>query len=227
MSKKVFAVQTVLDLACAAHRTNMEYIREADGRYLGEVRRIPNKILMLHTLDLSIWHDQDGLPPKVLKVTDEDRAMADEIRDYFRRLTFKVIDDDSSVFDTSVNSILNNTEMSVSEVGFVAYLPTKYLIEKSRNKIEKFAKTCDSGYLGVPDHQLFDLDSEILEISRSKNYEAWNITANIDNKMCSWMTKDKLLFGPAVIVRAKIKEHSRHWKYNNPVTRLNYVKAAQ
>jgi len=227
-SPKTFDVQTVLELSCAAHRLNGTYIKEHEILFSKTGNRIySNKFLILHTLGLPVWNDKDGLPPRHLKILNEDREMADTIRNYFRRLTFAVIEGSDNVFDSSIHSILNRDEMDSSETGYVAYLPTKYLHEYSENKVEKTSKTCDNLYLGEPDQTLFDLDSEIVEIRRSKNYDAWNITAIINNKMCSWMTNDTLSFGPAVIIRAKIKEHSRHWKYNNKVTRLNYVKAAQ
>ena len=41
------------------------------------------------------------------------------------------------------------------------------------------------------------------------------------------MSKNELKLGPAVVVKAKVKDHAKHWKHETPVTRLNYVKAAQ
>jgi hypothetical protein len=93
--------------------------------------------------------------------------------------------------------------------------------------MERRIKTVDQTYLANIGTELDDKDCEILATSRSKNYEAWNIDAIIDNKIVSWMSKVDLKLGPAVVVRAKVKDHSSHWKYSVPVTRLNYVKAAQ
>jgi hypothetical protein len=45
--------------------------------------------------------------------------------------------------------------------------------------------------------------------------------------MVSWINKTSLDLGAGVIVKAKVKDHSKHWKHQNDVTRLNYVKAAQ
>ena len=54
-----------------------------------------------------------------------------------------------------------------------------------------------------------------------------NVCAIIDNKMVSWISKNNLKTGPAVLIKGKVKDHSKHWKHDNPVTRLNYVKVAQ
>jgi hypothetical protein len=81
--------------------------------------------------------------------------------------------------------------------------------------------------LGEVGSQLKDLDCEILESVKSKNFEGYNISAIINNKMASWLGKENLNLGACVIVKAKIKDHSKHWKHGNDVTRLNYVKAVQ
>jgi len=75
--------------------------------------------------------------------------------------------------------------------------------------------------------QLKDLDAEIISSVKSKNFEGYNIDAIINNRMASWINKTPLNLGACVIVKAKVKDHSKHWKHGNDVTRLNYVKAAQ
>jgi hypothetical protein len=82
-------------------------------------------------------------------------------------------------------------------------------------------------HIGYINEEIFDKDCEIIEVKRSKNYDAWNTCAIIDNKLVSWMGKNELKLGPCVVIKAKIKEHSMHWKYQVPETRMNYVKAFQ
>ena len=94
-------------------------------------------------------------------------------------------------------------------------------------KEKKISKKLDDGFIGEIGSQLNDLDCEILESVRSKNFDAYNICAIIDNKMASWFSKADLKLGACVIVKAKVKDHSEHWLHKNPVTRLNYVKAVQ
>jgi hypothetical protein len=130
-------------------------------------------------------------------------------------------------FQTKVNAILENGEVSAGEIGFVACLPSVYKRDYARNKIKKQAKILDNTYLGEIGSNITDKDCEILESQRSKNFDAWNICAIIDNKMVSWMSKVDLKLGPAVVVKAKVKDHSKHWQHENAVTRLNYVKAVQ
>jgi hypothetical protein len=102
-----------------------------------------------------------------------------------------------------------------------------YVRDKAQNKVKKAARAVEEGYLGEVGSQLKDLDAEILSSVKSKNFEGYNIDAIINSKMVSWLNKTNLNLGACVIVKAKVKDHTKHWKHQNDVTRLNYVKAAQ
>lgn len=223
-SNEKFSTQKILELACSAQRTNGTYIKEND--WFSNTNLIPNKILILHTLNLVRFN---VMPPKHLRILPEDIQLAEEIRKFYRRLTFTVIDNDdgNNHFPTEVNLIFNKDEITKSEVGYLACLPSLYPRSAADSKIKKYAALCEDGYLGAIGEELWDKDGEILEVTRSKNFDAWNITAVIENMMASWLSSKELSVGPCVIVRSKIKDLSKHWKYNNPVTRLHYVRAAQ
>lgn len=229
MSKE-FPVQQVLELACSAQRFNKRYVKETeilftnDGSIVTNVQ--PNKIHILYTLGSISWPANDPNGPTLLKVTQEDKDLAEEIRSFYRRLMFAAVAGENE-FQTKINSLLFTENMPASEVGYIACLPSVYKREHSQNQVRKFAKKTDEGYLAEIGANILDKDCEVLESSRSKNFDAWNITAIIDNKMVSWFSKVDLQVGPCVVIKAKVKDHSTHWKHENPVTRLNYVKAAQ
>ena len=227
-----YPLQEVLELACAAQRFNGEYVKEflpVFDEDETQTKKFPNRTLMAYTLGIEsqMW---DELPsehrPQLLRITANDQGLADEIKNYFRRLIFSAIADDNS-FETNVNNLLNSESISPNNFGFIACLPSVYKRYVNQRKVKKASRTCDPAYLGSVGDRLEDLDSEIIEVFKSKNFEAYNITAIINNKMASWMSKFELVIGPAVIERAKIKDLSTHYFYGNPVTRLNYVKTAQ
>jgi hypothetical protein len=231
--KKEYPMQTVLELACAAQRINKDYIKDMQAVYADDsvlmYYKQPNKVCMLHTLgELSLSKDMDPkMMPSLLKVTSADHELATEIKKYYRRLVFAAIAGDNE-FQTEVNSLLNSENIPTNKFGFIACLPSVYKRDFAKSQFEKQIRTVDAEYLGEVGQQLFDKDCEIISSQRSKNFEAWNIDAIIDNKMVSWMSKYDLTPGPAVIVKAKVKGHSTHWKHPETfVTRLNYVKAAQ
>jgi hypothetical protein len=230
MSNKEFSTQQVLELACAAQRVNGAYLKEAEGVYTTDgvymYSKQMNKILMLCTLEPAIWTADPKEAPMPLKVLPEDVSLAEEIKTYYKRLLFAAIEGEND-FQTNINTILSGEMVKQNQFGYVACLPSVYVRDKAQNKVKKAARAVEEGYLGEVGSQLKDLDAEILSSVKSKNFEGYNIDAIIDSKMVSWLNKTNLNLGACVIVKAKVKDHSKHWKHQNDVTRLNYVKAAQ
>jgi hypothetical protein len=230
MSNKVFPTQQVLELACAAQRVHGAYIKEPEAVYAEDgvymYTKQTNKMLMLCTLDHTVWTADPKDAPMPIKVTDEDVALAEEIQKYFKRLLFAAIEGEND-FQTNINSFLNSENIETKNFGYIACLPSVYARDKVQNKVKKAARAVEEGYLGEIGSTVKDLDAEILSSVKSKNFEGYNIDAIINNKMASWLNKTNLNLGACVIVKAKIKDHSKHWKHQNDVTRLNYVKAAQ
>lgn len=223
---KEFPTQQVLELACAAQRINGTYIKESEAVYAedGVLMYIkqPNKILMLYTLD-----DKMVIPDvKALKIEPEDTVRANEIRAYYKRLLFAAIEGEND-FLTNINSILSGEMVRENQFGYVACLPSVQARDSAHLKVKKAARTVEEGSLAEIGTQLRDLDAEIISSIKSKNFEGFNIDAIINNKMVSWMNKTNLELGPAVIVKAKVKDCNKHWKHGNDVTRLHYVKVAQ
>lgn len=223
---KEYPTQQVLELACAAQRINGSYIKETEAVYAEDgvvmYTKQPNKILMLYTLD-----DKMVIPDvKALKVEPEDTVRANEIRAYYKRLLFAAIEGEND-FLTNINSILSSETVRENQFGYVACLPSVQARDSAHLKVKKAARTVEEGCLAEIGTQLRDLDAEIISSIKSKNFEGYNIDAIINNKMVSWMNKTSLELGPAVIVKAKVKDCNKHWKHGNDVTRLHYVKAAQ
>jgi len=223
---KEFPTQQVLELACAAQRTNGAYIKEQESVYADDgvfmYAKQPNKILMILTLD-----DRMVIPDtKALKIEPEDVARAEEIQKYYKRLMFAAIEGEND-FLTTINSILGGGTVKENQFGYVACLPSVQARDAVHNQVKKAARQVEEGYLGKPGDRLADLDCEILEVIKSKNFNGWNICAIINNKMASWMSQIELKRGPCVIVKAKVKDNSKHWKHGNDETRLNFVKAVQ
>ena len=226
-----YPLQTLLELACAAQRYNGSYVKQAESVVTSDNKvvgyKLPNRSLISFALgeDKATYNDP-ALQPPFLKITLEDQGQAMEIQKFYRRLAFTAIEG-TDEFKTTINSLLNSAEVPMNRLGFIACLPAQYVRDRSQNRMERFSKSVDNEYLGRIGSELYDLDCEVLACSRSKTYDAYNIDAIINNKMVSWMGKNSFEPGPCVVIKAKIKDHTRHWKYENAVTRLNYVKAAQ
>jgi hypothetical protein len=224
-----FSVQQILELACAAQRVNGDYIKETLWVYDDEMkplyRKEPNKFLMLFTLGCQPHYD-DAHRPDLLKITQEDQTQAEEIRKYFRKFMFGAIAGENE-FQTEVNTILNSDTVKQNKFGFIACLPSVMARDVKKTIIKKTLRDCDNEPLAQAETKLDDLDCEIVEVKRSNNFDAWNISAIINNKIVSWFSKNELKPGPCVVIKAKVKTHGENWTTKKVETRLNYVKVAQ
>jgi len=238
MSNAEFPIQQVLELACAAQRINGDYLKEdstpvcaPDDGTGGEFKimyfKIGNKALMRYTLDpeQQVLIGMESYMTK-LQVLPEDVDTAEQIKKHFRKFMFGAIEGDND-FQININSILNSDKVKMNQFGYVACLPSVYTRDRIQTAVKKAAQQVDESFLAEIGSNLSDLDCEILEVIKSKNFEGWNICAIINNKMVSWISKSNLKLGACVIVKARVKDHTKHWKHANAVTRLNYVKAVQ
>lgn len=225
-----FQVQQVLELACAAQRVNGAYLKEAEWVFDSEEKPVfqkqSNKILMLVTLEPAIWTADPAHQPLPLKVSEEDKLRAEAVRKYFRKFMFGAIAGENE-FQTEVNAILSNDTVKKNKFGFIACLPSVMERDEARTKIKKTLRDCDNEALAEVDKTVVNLDCEIIEVKRSNNFDAWNISAIINNKIVSWFSKIELKPGPCVVQKAKVKTHGENWVTKKIETRLNYVKAAQ
>jgi len=232
----MFSTQQILELACAAQRINGTYQKDDSIPILSQNEadkhqimyyKMGNKALIRYTLDpeSQVIIGMEIYMTK-LQVIPEDVALAQQIKIHFKKFMFAAIQGDNE-FKTSINSFLNADTILGKNIGYIACLPSVYARDKANGEIKRIAKSVDEGFLGNPGDRLHDLDCEIIEVNKSKNFDGWNICAIINNKMASWMSQVELKCGPCVIVKAKVKDNTKHWKHHTDDTRLNYVKAAQ
>jgi hypothetical protein len=230
MANKEFPTQQVLELACAAQRVNGAYIKESNTVFADDGVAVytqqSNKMMMLCTLEPAIWTADPKDAPMPLRVLAEDIALAEEIKKHFRKFMFGAIEGEND-FQTSINTILSGDTVKQNQFGYVACLPSVHIRDVAQTKVKRAARQVEEGALAEIGSIIKDLDAEIISSVKSKNFEGWNIDAIINNKMVSWMNKTNLNLGPAVIVKAKVKDCNKHWKHQNDVTRLHYVKAVQ
>lgn len=225
-----FPVQKVLELACAAQRYNNGYQKESETLYTDDGKSIgykhSNKILMLWTLDTERRNGADPqyLPPAI-QIIERDVKLTEDIRTYYRRLMFSVLAQPDNQFLQEVLSLLNKEIMNENKIGFIACLPHVYEKDRKRNDITKIIRDCANNHLGEKDTKLVNLQATIVDCSRSKNFDAYNVLAIIDNKLASWFSKFPIKDKEVSIEHAKVKDQSTSFLLSGKAeTRLNYVK---
>ena len=222
-----YPVQQILELACAAQRQNSEYLKEnvpvtgLDNQIIGY--KFSNKLLIIFSVQPSVWND--GVPyPPTLVVNEADQQMSKDIRSYYRRLMFNIMANPDNTFQQEIMSLLNKQTMVASKFGFIACLPSVYERDRRNNNIGKRLRECDNLYLAPKGATVTNLEVDVVGCSRSKNFDAYNITAIIDNKVVSWFSKQQIDLSTCQIKSAKVKEHQQQWISKKFETRLNYVK---
>jgi hypothetical protein len=227
-----FPVQQILELACAAQRYNNLYQKDNellysdDGKVMGY--RYSNKMMMLWTADLSrrVTENLEQSPP-ILQVTEQDKLLTEDIRTYYRRLMFSVMAQPDNQFLQEIMSLLNKEMMNENKFGFIACLPHVYDKDRKRNDLSKISRDCDNSYLAAIESKIQNVHATILDCTRSKNYDAYNVLAIIDNKLASWFSKHPIKDKEVFISMAKIKGHNQNFVSKKCETRLNYVKVVK
>ena len=185
-----FNVQKVLELACAAQRTNKSYIKTAEYQYSDNGKFLfvkhENKTLIRHALGIDKYSNtEQEFRPMQLFVEEQDKVLAEEIRNFYKRLMFAAIKADNE-FQTEIFSLLMTEEMQSNKIGWIASLPSVYERDVSKNRIERAFRNATEGFLAEIGEFLFDKDCEILQVKKSKKFEGYGILAVIDSKIGIW-----------------------------------------
>lgn len=232
LSSKEFSTQRVLELACAAFRVNRDHVKERytkydnDGNFLYVVHS--NKDIVRAALGAkSYGNAEQEFRPASVTITAEDKVEAEEIKRFYRKLLFSAVKG-SNEFETEVNTLLETGRTPAEKIGYVSCLPFTWRRDSTKAIIKRELETCENRYLGETGNWLNDLDCKILSVQKSKNYNAWNVLAIVDNCLASWMTSNSnVVVDNAVLIRAKVKDRSYSAKHEKRETRLHYVKIAQ
>lgn len=229
-----YAVRQVLELACAAHRTLGLYQKECTPVLNAEFNiidyKFSNKTLMLVAvgaevnLKQELYYGLGNISPQKLIVIEEDKTFTAEIYSYYRRLMFSVLADPDKSFQQELFSLLSKEFMTDKKFGYIACLPSTYERDRKRTDLSKRTKECVNEYLAAIESKISNVDATVIDCQRSKNFDAFNITAIVENKVVSWFSKTTIDNPVVKIKAAKVKAHQQHWISKKAETRLNYVK---
>jgi len=223
---KTIELCPVLELACAAYRTNEGYLKMEQPVYDENT----NECLFVKSANKQLIKKElrrrENEQPPSMEVLDVDRELAELIQQHGRKLMFNVISGDND-FLMDISRFLETGKIPEVSIGLVAYMPQWYYKSLEEKDVKRKLRELDEGFLDNPGTKLTNKDCEIIQSDYSENFDSWNTCAIIDNKLATWFGKNKMNLGPAVLVSAKVKDHRKHWKFKVEETRLNYFKVAQ
>lgn len=169
--KKVTRIWPTLDVvaaACAAHRVNGEYVKipyklGVDG---DNIKRTTNRELVYQYLEDESF------------ITDADRLLAEDIKDFYKGYTFKVLSGAYlSEFDRNLMKILEEEFTPAGyNVALLTSIPQTYIRAKERDAADRRTRFAQGGYVGKIGERL-NLQVEVLKCVFSQKWGCYYITA--------------------------------------------------
>lgn len=203
-----FNANDVWAAAAAAQRINGAYIKVApadeNSEYITETNRaIINNFLSDPSL-----------------INEIDRAEGENIRTYYKGLTFKILQGIKlNDFDNTAMTIANRDVIeSMYDVAVIASLPSCYLRAKARDDANSRVRDADGGFISSPGNKV-TLELEVVKCIYSHNYNTYFVTGITDNNQAVFFSfKEGLNAGKRIKVAGTVKAH------RDDSTQLNRVK---
>ena len=153
-------------------------------------------------------------------ILDCDIEEGKKIRQYFKALTFKVIEGKTlTPFLTNAMTIAEKDQITDSlGVGTIASLPATYYKMNSRDEVDNRIKWARGGFIG----EVGDKTTQKIELIKrlwSANYFTWYYTGiNDEDQVLFFAHKGELEIGTYVTIEGKVKSH------RETSTQLSHVK---
>lgn len=227
----------------AAYEFNGGYVKTSEYDYntnqpLPEIKKYPNKELVRAYFGVD-HYSVDAPRPPMIKITDDHRMRAEDIRNYSKKAVFKILGRKPATesifgFDISLNGnyeeqlyqILNQDKVKIFNLGFVASSPLYFTNGKKRDNLKMRLSEIESSHVGTVGGKVSLANFEVIRNDKSKNFPG-NIVQGIceGNLFLYFASKgaEHLKVGDVIHIEGKVKEHAME-KETIPMTKLNYVK---
>ena len=209
-TKKVTRIWPTLDVlaaACAAQRVNGTYIKVP--LQLGDNKpRQTNRELVYQYLEDESF------------ITDADRLLAEDIKEYFKGYTFKVLSGAYlSEFDRNTMKILEEEFTPEGyNVALLCSIPNNYLKAKKRDEADRRTRFAQGGYIGKIGERL-NLQVEVIRCIFSQKWGIFYITAMTTSDQAVFFGyKQEVAEGTVLNIDGTVK------RQDNNQTQLNRVK---
>jgi|TARA_B110000977_G_C11060455_1_gene485745 hypothetical protein len=226
---KFVRLQDALAVAYAAYRINKETYLKDTRRYseLENTTTFDNKSLVKFYWDTKLGNYNAQHVPQdfaMFEPTKEDYDSAEEARKWIKRyvmLGLGNLDD----FKQQMVAELNKDQVPVKGMGRIAFAPE--FIKRDRNE-SSLTKTIrieyrDSKHI-QPVGEKVEGVVEFLDKRYSQQWESYNYTCVLEGNLVSFMNKFDHAVGDRMLVKGKVKAHTKNKLFSADETRLNYCK---
>ena len=208
--KKVTRIWPTMDVvaaACAAQRVNGTYIK-VPYQLGDENKRQTNRELVYQYLENDSF------------ITDADRLLAEDIKEYFKGYTFKVLSGAYlSEFDRNTMKILEEEFTPEGyNVALLCSIPNNYLKAKKRDEADRRTRFAQGGYVGKIGERL-NLQVEVIKCVFSQKWGIFYVTAMTTSDQAIFFGyKQEVAVGTVLNIDGTVK------RQDNNQTQLNRVK---
>jgi hypothetical protein len=193
--------------AAAAQRINGSYIKvppaDENSEYITETNRA---IISNFLSDTSL-------------ISDADKEQGELIRNYYKGLTFKILQGVKlNDFDSTALAIANRDVIDSSyDIAVIASLPSCYVRAKSYDDANARVRDA-SGHISTVGNKV-TLDIEVIKCVYSVNYNVFFVTGlTSDNKAVFFSYRERVERGNNITVTGKVKAH------RDDATQLSHTK---
>lgn len=188
--------------ACTAQRLNGEYIKDTAGG------KEPNKKMILDLINC----------PE--KITDIDREQGRIVREYYKGLTFKILQGKklSEFIQMAIRLAYMDTIEDKIDIAMISSLPQSYMRSSKWDEQERRLQLADGGFVGTMGDKV-ELNIEVVRSVYSGKYNVFFISGLTDNNQAVLFGyKQDLNTGESLTIRGTVNGH------NDNSTRLTMVK---
>lgn len=238
-----FDTLEAIAVAVAAYEHNGSYVKTSEYDYnanqpLPEIAKYPNKELVRAYFGVD-HYSVDAPRPPLVKITDEHRQKAEDIRNYSKKAVFKILGkkpvQDIFGFDLSLANgsyeenlyqILNQDKVKLFNLGFVASAPLYYANGKKRDHVKNRLNDLESNHVGTVGCKVSLTNFEVIRNDKSKNFPGNIVQGICEGNLFLYFASrgaEHIKVGDFINIEGKVKEHAME-KDTIPMTKLNYVK---
>jgi len=226
---KTFATDEIVALAFAAHRHNGGYVKSTVRMSESDKKTIwSNKELVSYTIasenknknnSNQIWVPEDFT---AIETTDADVNSIEIAKNYVKRYLVGMLSNDITAFQQEVHDALMSTEIPVTKIGLVSYIPELIAKEQAAAILKKQLKNefADSEPLtGKLSGKI-----EIINCRYVEKHEAHAVMASLGKDLVKFFYKENMSVGDTFNITAKAKDSYPDPRTKCTVTYINYVK---
>jgi len=222
----MFKTTDVIAVSCAAHRFNSGFLSKDTIRFdkKFEGKRANSDLLYAHFLEPKELKFKNPLPK--LMVNKDDIAMAENVIDYLKGLSFKAIERKLTEFESNVLTLVNSEYIDKTQLGITSSLPKVYY-----NKIDQDAWTDRELELSRTSHVVgtlhergtFEATIEFVRyIPRTMSYL---VTCSVKGEhILKFFYSKNINLGDTITLEGYVKSHNKGRYHNGMETVVNRIK---